>query len=129
VEREFNAELGADFHTPKAMAILFNVVRRGNRALTQGDAGQARACAASVRRLGQVLGLFQDRTEAVLRPAAKASQPAADNAAIEALVAERDLARRQRDFAAADRIRLKLSEMGIVVDDRPDGGSTWRKRG
>jgi cysteinyl-tRNA synthetase len=47
--------------------------------------------------------------------------------AIDALVAERTLAKRQRNFARADRIRNELAEKGIVIEDSKDG-VRWKRK-
>ncbi|MDX1528797.1 MAG: cysteine--tRNA ligase, partial [Gammaproteobacteria bacterium] len=51
-----------------------------------------------------------------------------DEEAINRLVAERNQARRDKDFATADRIRDELAERGVVLEDGPDG-TKWRKVG
>jgi cysteinyl-tRNA synthetase len=47
---------------------------------------------------------------------------------IEALVAERQAARKRRDFAAADRVRQQLAERGIILEDTKDGGVRWKRK-
>jgi cysteinyl-tRNA synthetase len=47
--------------------------------------------------------------------------------AIEAKVAERNEARKQKDFKKADEIRQFLASHGIVIEDKPDGTSRWKR--
>jgi cysteinyl-tRNA synthetase len=55
-----------------------------------------------------------------------ASQALTDEA-IEALVAERSLAKKQRNFARADQIRNELAEKGVVIEDSKDG-ARWKRK-
>jgi cysteinyl-tRNA synthetase len=50
------------------------------------------------------------------------------DAEIEKLVAERQAARKSRDFAAADRIRQQLADRGILLEDTRDGGIQWKRK-
>jgi cysteinyl-tRNA synthetase len=50
------------------------------------------------------------------------------DAEIEALVAERQAARKRRDFAASDRLRDQLAERGIILEDSRDGGVRWKRK-
>jgi cysteinyl-tRNA synthetase len=59
-------------------------------------------------------------------PELVASQALTD-AAIEALVAERTLAKRQRNFARADQIRAELAEKGVAIEDSKDG-VRWKRK-
>ena len=119
-----------DFNTPKAVAIAFESVREVNRALDAGDKVAARLALASIRGVGECLGLFG-------RPAAHfledynrrhAGKSGVDPAEIDRLVAERTAARKGKDFARADAIRKELADRGIVLEDSP-GGTSWRAEG
>jgi cysteinyl-tRNA synthetase len=46
---------------------------------------------------------------------------------IEANLAERNDARRRKDFKRADEIRIELASLGITIEDRPDGTSRWKR--
>ena len=50
-----------------------------------------------------------------------------DEEIVDGLLAERDRARAERDFASADRLRDELAEMGVVVEDTPDGARWFRR--
>jgi cysteinyl-tRNA synthetase len=53
---------------------------------------------------------------------------APSDAEVEALVAERQAARKRRDFAASDRLRDQLAERGIILEDSRDGGVRWKRK-
>jgi cysteinyl-tRNA synthetase len=108
-----------DLNTPEALAALAEIVRATNRAT---DAGEKRRLAAGLRAGGRLLGLLEQDPAAWFA----GSGVGDDDAAIDALVRQRDEARRSRDFAAADRIRDELTERGIVIEDGT-GGSRWRR--
>jgi cysteinyl-tRNA synthetase len=75
--------------------------------------------ASSIKASAALLGLLQNSTEEWFRGGA-------DEGAIEAKIAERAEAKKNRDFATADRIREELKAEGIILEDGPSG-TTWRK--
>lgn len=114
----FTAEMDDDFGTPAGLAVVFDLVREANAALDSGDTERATTAHATVCDLAGALGLTL------------ASQEQADDgvlaAGVKKLLAERDEARKAKDFASADRIRDELAARGIVLEDTP-GGTIWRK--
>jgi cysteinyl-tRNA synthetase len=120
---DFEAALDDDLNAPNALAVVFNFVRESNAELDR-DVPTARAAADSARdalvRMDRVLGILE------LARAERAS--VADDLAawVEALVVQRQDARRNRDFAESDRIRDELAGKGIVVEDTPQG-PRWKK--
>jgi len=120
----FYAAMDDDFNTPLALAVLFDLAREVNRAREAGESDRADGLAGELRRLGHMLGLLQGDAEGFLQ-GGSAEDPA-EVARINALVAERDQARAQRDFARADAIRDQLIGEGIVLEDGT-GGTRWRR--
>jgi cysteinyl-tRNA synthetase len=118
---QIDAAIAADFNTPRLLAALQDALR--DPAVT--TAGQRTLVAAADALLG--LGL------ATLDPADLAGRRAADDLtaeerhAIEQLVADRTQARKERDWARADRIRARLDELGVQVSDTPEG-PVWQLR-
>lgn len=104
--------------------MLFDLVREINRVRGE-DRQAAAALAADLRDLGGILGILQDEPERYLR-GGDVSQEGSDDAEIEALIAQRTQAKRDRNWVEADRIREKLAARNIVLEDGPQG-TTWRR--
>ena len=109
-----------DFATATALTVLFDLAKLGNEALTSGDGDVQRGILALFLELGEaVLGLRFEKKEA-------AEGDATEAALIDLVVALRQKARTEKDWAEADRLRDALSDLGIAVLDGPQG-STWKK--
>ena len=130
----FRAAMDDDFTTPKALAVVFEAVRRGNTALNEGDLATTAAALKAVRELCEALGLFQDAAGARGGSARQLAgeqltgdQPTGTAEEIQKLVDMRQTAREARDFAAADELRDRLSrEFQVDVEDTPHG-PVWRR--
>lgn len=125
VER-FKAFMDDDFNTPGAISVLFDLAKAINS--SKDDSEKAAGLAGRLLELGDILGiLYQDPTQFLQGMGAGASADNGDEVAlIEALIEERKQARARKDYAAADAARNKLTEMGIVLEDGPQG-TTWRR--
>jgi cysteinyl-tRNA synthetase len=116
-----------DFDVAGALGVLFDVVREGNRRLDAGE--DAAALTAAYDEFVAVLGLGEDVTDLNgLGPeiAVVAQRFGAASNDIDSLLAVRDRARAERDWATSDAIRDDLARLGIVVEDTANG-SRWHR--
>jgi len=109
-----------DLNTPVALAEFNRVARELARAETREDAQQA---AAELLADASLIGLLQSSPDEWFGSGEEDS----DSAAIEALIEQRNQARANRDFAAADSIRDQLTAMGVVLEDA-NGVTRWRRK-
>ncbi len=115
----FRNALDDDFNVPKALGVWFSLVKEANRALDRGETRPEAARKASA--IAELLGVGAGNVEAWFRFGLDL-----DEAEIERLIAEREAARKARDFKRADAIREMLRQKGIVVEDTPSG-TRWRR--
>ena len=108
----FKAAMDEDLGTPEAVAVLFDLAGEVNRSGSSEVSGLLKA-------LGACLGLLQGDPKAFLKAGASL-----DEAAIQALIAQRAAAKAVKNFAEADRIRNELQAQGIVLKDSAVG-TTW----
>ncbi|MFS7243083.1 cysteine--tRNA ligase [Serratia proteamaculans] len=123
-EARFREAMDDDFNTPEAYSALFDLAREVNR-LKAEDLTAANGLAAELRKLAKVLGLLQQEPELFLQGGAQADD--GEVAEIEALIKQRNDARKAKDWALADAARDRLNEMNIVLEDGPQG-TTWRRK-
>ena len=117
----FKEAMNDDFNTPGALAVLFELARENNKAKGENQA-QANQLASRLKQLAGVLGLLEQDPETFLQGEANNDEVAE----IEALIAQRNEAKANKNWAVADEVRDKLKAMNIVLEDTPNG-TTWRK--
>jgi cysteinyl-tRNA synthetase len=143
-QADYVAALNNDLNIAEARAPIFDLVRAANTAVDQGQlkARDREAILAVLASFDAVFCVIEDHDAEPTRHALKwaaetgrmsevapelvASQALTDEA-IEALVAERTLAKKQRNFARADQIRNELAEKGVVIEDSKDG-ARWKRK-
>lgn len=138
----FEKAMNDDFNTAQAIGVLFDAARHLNKCLDEMEKQPAdgpgverplegvNLIRQSVLEMGRVLGLFAQEPMAYFadRRAAAMGRQSLDPARIDALVLERQEARKSRDFKKADAIRDQLKAMHIEIEDRP-GGTVWKTAG
>ena len=112
------AALNDDLNTPDALAQLHEAAHRLNKA----HGTDAAAAKGALLAAGRLLGVLNQDPETWF----KGGKGDAEAEEIERLIAERQAARKRKDFATADRIRDDLKARGIVLEDSPQG-TTWKR--
>jgi len=123
----FREAMDDDFNTPMAIAAFQKLRNDMNKLLTQGISFEARMKAkGEFHSLGSVLGLFNlDKWHYVLQPQSGSYHISGQE--VEVKIVERNEARRKKDFKRADEIRQFLASHGIIIEDKPDGTSRWKR--
>ncbi|HEU4686458.1 MAG TPA: cysteine--tRNA ligase [Nitrospira sp.] len=123
----FERAMDNDLNTPLAIAELQKLRSDLNKTLEGGLATEDRIRAREAfRTLGSVLGLFQlNRWDFVLK--ADTVQYKFSGEEIEAMLLERNEARKQKNFQRADEIRQLLAADQVIIEDKPDGTSRWKR--
>ncbi len=119
---EFCKAMDDDFNTPQALSVLFEIAKQLNVA-KQELAENVNELAGTLKELGSLLGLLQQSPESFLQGSGNDDEVAE----IEALIAQRNQARADKNWALADEARDKLNAMNIVLEDSA-GKTTWRKK-
>jgi cysteinyl-tRNA synthetase len=127
---EFDAGLSDDLNTARALAAAFDLLREANIAMDKGDFRQADVASVQgfLATFDRIFSVMEDTDAEKLRAIGFGGDGGPDDAEIEKLVAERQAARQRRDFAASDRIRKKLADRGIIIEDMKDGSVRWKRK-
>ena len=112
---KFEAAMEDDFNTADAVAALFEMVKLANiSAKEESSALFVHTLKEEICRLCDVMGILTERKKEML------------DEEIEQMIADRQQARKNKDFAQADAIRAKLSAMGIILEDTREGVK-WKR--
>jgi len=113
----FEMAMNDDLNTPKAVSILFDLAKELN---SNKDKNSRNEQLYAFKTIANNLGLLTDKPENFFKFGAEV-----DDLFIQEKIDARNLARNQKDFVRADEIRDELSDMGVLLDDGPDG-TTWK---
>lgn len=117
--QSFQQAMDDDLNAPEAMSVLFEIAREINRNRESAPDTAAQLAHVLIE-LAAVMGLLQQSPEEFLQGDDD------DIAKIEALIAKRNQAREDKDWAAADEARDALTHMGVVLEDGAEG-TRWRR--
>ena len=109
---EFAEAMDSDLNVPGALAVIHERVRAGNTAFDSNDQEALKLCVEQVKAMVHVLGLtfaYQER---------RISEELTNQ--VNDLIQQRNAAKKAKDFARADQIRLELEEMGVTLKDMKD---------
>jgi cysteinyl-tRNA synthetase len=124
VMASFRREMDDDFNTPRALALIFDEARALNRLFDGKKHAGLEKRVAAFRSMCDILGVSKDgyfdrKRERWLKKGILTAD------AIEALISQRNMARQQKNWAEADRIRNELHDTGIIIEDTP-AGTVWK---
>ncbi len=129
----FRTAMDDDFNTPEAMAVLFDLANEVNKTKSIEAVGL-------LKNLSAVVGLLQRNPDDFLQSASSSQTLQKIKAEgtghqverysdeeIRKLIADRLAARRDKKYTEADMIRKDLFDQGVILEDTPMGGTTWRR--
>ena len=116
--QDFECAMNDDLNTPKAISILFEIVKKIN---LENDNLTKRRLVTTLKKLANIIGLLSEKPESFFQYGS-----GVDTQLIEEMILKRNLARKNKDFDKADEIRDELKSLGIILDDKADG-TKWKK--
>ena len=125
-QQHFMEALADDLNTPQGIGTLFELTRLLNQSLT--DQQQALAIYNCLKELGSILGVLQESAmEWFKTPRLLPQKSGLQDDKIEQLITARQIAREQKDWALADRLRDQLKAASVQIEDR-DGKTYWKRK-
>ncbi|MEI7995130.1 MAG: cysteine--tRNA ligase [Methylococcaceae bacterium] len=121
----FEQAMDDDFNTPVAVSVLFDLARELNK-VKEGNHEKIHLLVASLKYLGGLLGILQDDPESFLKSGIIDSEELT-GAFIEQQIQARLDAKKAKNWALADQIRNDLKEQSVILEDAPNGTTTWRR--
>ena len=122
----FNEAMDDDFNTPEAIAVMYDMVREINK-LREAQPGLAVLLVEELKALGGILGVLQEQPDRFIQRGSGADEEGGFTAKVEALIEKRLAARLAKDWGAADATRDQIADLGVELEDRPDGKTIWRR--
>lgn len=129
---QFCLAMDDDFNTALGIATLFEVVRSMNRLLDENknsfsQEDKLHSGRADILKMGAILGILNESPEDYFakKRTTGLEKKSIDSEMIDKMINERTEARKTKNWARADQIRKQLSEMNIIIEDRPEG-TVWK---
>jgi cysteinyl-tRNA synthetase len=128
---DFDAGLSDDLNTAMALAAVYDLVRDANIAMDKGEFRQGDVAPAQefLEAFDRVFAVIADNDAEKLQALGYGdSGRVLSDSEVEKLMAERQDARKRKDFATSDRIRKELADRGIILEDNRDGSVRWKRK-
>ncbi len=126
--KNFQESMDDDFNTPKALAAFHDLRAKINTLLAKGLSDKAKGNAIEIfRKFGEPIGLFNISSDVWFGTTREISASDEFSIGIETKIKLRNEARAKKDFSTADKIRQELDKMKIILEDRPDGTTRWKR--
>ncbi len=124
IKEKFEGAMNDDLNTAVALSVMFELAGLANEAIAKNGTGETLVAIDGMfmRLGGDVLGIVKDKY-----PQQSQTDTELPDKLVKVIIEQRNAARKNKDFAAADMLRNKLDEAGIVLEDKPDG-TTWRMK-
>lgn len=123
---DFKEAMDDDFNTAKGIGVIFEAVREANKLLDSGENPEkALKIKKDIVKMGGSLGIFLTDSSDYFKGKPSKSNHDLNPEEIDKLVQARTDARKEKNFQKADEIRDQLADMGVVLEDRPDG-TFWK---
>jgi cysteinyl-tRNA synthetase len=128
-EEDFDAGLADDLNTAFSLAAIFDLVREVNTAMDRGEFRQQDAprIVAAMEKFDAILAVLNDDdADKLAKVGFVPEKPRMNAEAVEALIEQRNVAKKRRDFKKSDEIRQQLADSGIILEDSKDGSVRWK---
>jgi cysteinyl-tRNA synthetase len=133
----FNQAMDDDFNTRNALSILFDLAKEVNKAKTN-NSDLVRPLSSTLKFLGDLLGILQENPDDFLKKGAAfihgsiglfglELQASASFDDVDKKIQDRIQAKKSKNWTLADQIRDELKQNGVILEDKPDGTTTWRR--
>ena len=122
-QQKFSSAMDDDFNTREAVTLLHEIAHELNKE-SESTSARSKQLALTMVKLGGILGLLQGKPDDFLQN--DRNNTGTTNVEIQKLVDERTQVKQAKDYTRADEIRQQLDELGVTLEDNPQG-TTWRR--